>query len=211
MNFSDIRSEDYCIRMSSDIPEYLIELEKETHLVTTMPQMISGRLQGRFLSFISRMVNPQNILELGTFTGYSALCLAEGLKENGQITTVEIDREFQVLIEKYFKKSPFYDRISIVFGDAKNFISDLSAKFDLIYIDAYKQDYIFYYEHSVRLLRKGGVIITDNVLWSGKVIFELEDKTAGAINDFNWHVKNDSRTEKIMIPFRDGISLIMKK
>lgn len=211
MNFSDIRTEDYCIRMSSDIPEYLIELEKETHLVTTMPQMISGRLQGRLLSFISRMVNPHNILELGTFTGYSALCLAEGLKQNGQITTIEIDREFQMITEKYFKKSLFYDRIKIIFGDAKNLISNLSDQFDLIYIDAYKQDYIFYYEQSMRLLRKGGVIITDNVLWSGKVICEPEDKTAVAINDFNLHVKNDYRTEKIMIPFRDGISLIMKK
>lgn len=211
MNFSDIRTEDYCIRMSSDIPEYLTELEKETHLMTTMPQMISGRLQGRLLSFISRMVNPHYILELGTFTGYSALCLAEGLKKNGQITTIEIDREFEVIIEKYFKKSPFYDSIKIIFGDAKNLISDLSGQFDLIYIDAYKQDYIFYYEQSIRLLRKGGVIITDNVLWSGKVIFELEDKNAAAINDFNLHVKNDFRTEKIMIPFRDGVSLIMKK
>lgn len=211
MNFSEIRTEDYCIRMSSEIPDYLIELEKETNLLTTMPQMISGRLQGRLLSFISKMLNPQNILELGTFTGYSALCLAEGLKENGRLITIEIETEFRVLIEKYFRKSPYYDKIRIDFGDARTIIPDLDSQFDLVFIDAYKQDYVFYYEQSLKLLRKGGIIITDNVLWSGKVIYELEDKTASALNEFNLYVKNDFRTEKIMLPFRDGISLILKK
>ena len=211
MNFSDIRTEDYCIRMSSEIPDYLIELERETNLLTTMPQMISGRLQGRLLSFISRMIHPQNILELGTFTGYSALCLAEGLEENGRLITVEIETEFQGLIEKFLNKSPFYNKIQVNFGDARKIIAELTCQFDLVFIDAYKLDYVFYYEQALKLLKKGGIIITDNVLWSGKVIYELDDKTASALNEFNLYVKNDFRTEKIMLPFRDGITLIMKK
>ena len=211
MKFADIKIEDYCIKMSSQVPEYLIKLEKETNLITTMPQMLSGRLQGRLLSFISRMVRPQNILEFGTFTGYSALCLAEGLVENGTLLTIELETEFRNVIEKNLKMSPFYDKIKVIYGDAKIIAGDLTGLFDLVYIDAHKPDYIYYYEKSLRLLRRGGIIITDNVLWSGKVIFEKEDKTAESINEFNNHVKNDVRTEKIMIPVRDGITLIMKK
>lgn len=197
--------------MSSDIPDYLLELEKETNLSTTMPQMLSGRLQGRILSFISRLNNPGKILELGTFTGYSALCLAEGLVENGRLITVEQDREFDKIIKKYIDKSPYKENIEVVYGDALEFMKTLNETFDIIFVDAYKLDYILYYEQAVRLLRKGGLIITDNVLWSGKVIFEIDDKTALALNEFNKHVKGDKRVERVMIPVRDGISLIMKK
>lgn len=211
MIFNDLKIEDYCIQMSSDIPDYLLELEKETNLSTTMPQMLSGRLQGRILSFISRLNNPGKILELGTFTGYSALCLAEGLVENGRLITVELDREFDRIIKKYIDKSLYKENIEVVYGDALEFMKTLNEAFDIIFIDAYKQDYILYYEQAVRLLRKGGLIITDNVLWSGKVIFEIDDKTALALNEFNKHVKGDKRVEKIMIPVRDGITLIMKK
>jgi predicted O-methyltransferase YrrM len=168
-------------------------------------------LQGRILSFISRLNNPGKILELGTFTGYSALCLAEGLVENGRLITVEQDREFDKIIKKYIDKSPYKENIEVVYGDALEFMKTLNETFDIIFVDAYKLDYILYYEQAVRLLRKGGLIITDNVLWSGKVIFEIDDKTALALNEFNKHVKGDKRVERVMIPVRDGISLIMKK
>ncbi len=197
--------------MSSPIPDYLIELEKETNLITTMPQMLSGRLQGRLLSFISKFLQPTRILEIGTFTGYSALCLAEGLKESGHLITIEIDPQYENIINKYFRISTFHDKLELKIGDALQIIGGLNTEFDLIFIDAYKLDYLKYYEIAINKLRKGGLIIADNVLWSGKVIFELEDKTAKALDEFNSYVKNDKRVEKIMIPIRDGITLIRKK
>ncbi|MGE5356520.1 MAG: O-methyltransferase [Deltaproteobacteria bacterium] len=211
MIFSDIKIEDYCVFMSSEIPQYLLELERETNLSTTMPQMLSGRLQGRFLSLISRMVKPDTILELGTFTGYSALCLAEGMKKDGKLISIELDEEFKPLIDKYISLSPFAENIKIIYGDALDLMSNLDIGFDLVFIDAYKQDYISYYEKSLLLLNDNGIIITDNVLWSGQVINEPYDKTAWALNEFNEYVRNDSRTEQIMLPVRDGISLIVKK
>ena len=207
----DRKIEDYCNNMSSPVPDYLIELERETNLVTTMPQMLSGRLQGRFLSLISKMLNPQSILEIGTFTGYSALCMAEGLSENGNLVSIELDIELKSTISKYIAKSPFTGRIIVLYGDAKEILPGLNNPVDLVFIDAHKPDYILYYEEALRLLRHGGVILTDNVLWSGKVIYEPEDSTALALHQFNEHVKRDERTEKIMLPFRDGISLIRKK
>lgn len=197
--------------MSSPIPDYLIELEKETNLITTMPQMLSGRLQGRLLSFISKFLQPTRILEIGTFTGYSALCFAEGLKESGHLITIEIDPQYENIINKYFRISTFHDKLELKIGDALQIIGELNTEFDLIFIDAYKLDYLKYYEIAINKLRKGGLIIADNVLWSGKVIFELEDKTAKALDEFNSYVKNDKRVEKIMIPIRDGITLIRKK
>lgn len=197
--------------MSSSLPDYLIELEKETNLITTMPQMLSGRLQGRFLSFISKFMHPSSILEIGTFTGYSALCLAEGLNEKGRLLTIEIDPEYEHIIKKYFRISPFYNKLELQIGDAMQVIDGMNTEFDLIFIDAYKLDYLKYYKIVINLLRNRGMIIVDNVLWSGKVIYELEDKTAKALDEFNNYVKNDHRVEKIMIPIRDGITLIRKK
>lgn len=211
LNFIELKTEDYCIGMSSPIPDYLIELEKETNLITTMPQMLSGRLQGRLLSFISKFLQPTRILEIGTFTGYSALCLAEGLDESGHLITIEIDPQYENIINKYFRISTFHDKLELKIGDALQIIGGLNTEFDLIFIDAYKLDYLKYYEIAINKLRKGGLIIADNVLWSGKVIFELEDKTAKALDEFNSYVKNDKRVEKIMIPIRDGITLIRKK
>jgi caffeoyl-CoA O-methyltransferase len=210
-NFIELKTEEYCIGMSSSIPDYLIELEKETNLITTMPQMLSGRLQGRFLSFISKWLQPSRILEIGTFTGYSSLCLAEGLDESGRLLTIEVDPEFEHIIKKYFSISPFHNKLELQIGDAIQIIVGLNTEFDLIFIDAYKLHYLKYYEIAINLLRTGGMIIADNVLWSGKVINELEDKTAEALDEFNNYVKNDQRVEKIMIPIRDGITLIRKK
>jgi predicted O-methyltransferase YrrM len=211
-NFIENKTEDYCIGMSTSIPDYLIKLEKETNLITTMPQMLSGPLQGRLLSFISKFLQPSNILEIGTFTGYSALCLAEGLEDSGRLLTIEIDPKYEHVIRKYFGLSPFYNNLELQIGDAMQIIVGLNTKFDLIFIDAYKLDYLKYYKIAVNnLIRKGGIIIADNVLWSRKVIYDKVDKTAKALDEFNSFVKNDVRVEKIMLPIRDGITLIRKK
>ena len=208
MKFADIKVEGYCIKNSFEIPDYLLELEKETNLTKLMPQMLSGRLQGRVLSFISSLVNPKRILEIGTFTGYSALCLAEGLSENGKLITIEYDNELKEIITKYIKKSGFDKNIELIIDDAKTALDNLSGGIDLVFLDAFKDDYLLYYEKIIPKMNRGGIILADNVLWSGKVINDLNDKTAKAINEFNEYVQKDTRTENIMLPIRDGLSII---
>ena len=173
-----------------------------------MPQMLSGRLQGRVLSFLSRIVNPKKILEIGTFTGYSALCLAEGLPANGKLITIEYNNELKEIITRYIKKSPFNKNIELIIDDAKMALDNLSGNIDLVFLDASKEDYLLYYKKIIPKLNKGGIIVADNVLWSGKVINDINDKTAKAINEFNEYVQNDIRTENIMLPIRDGLSII---
>ena len=211
MNFIDIKLEEYSIENSSEIPEYLLELERETNLTQLMPQMISGRLQGRLLSLLSKIINPKNILEIGTFTGYSALCLAEGLQKQGKLTTIEYDKELKDIVKKYISKSPYENQIEAIFGDALTVVPELNQTFDLVFIDAHKPDYLNYYNMLIPKMNSKGIIIADNVLWSGKVINQLTDKTAKAIDDFNKFVKNDDRVENIILPVRDGISLIRIK
>ncbi len=211
MNFKNIKIEEYILSNSMDIPDYLIELERETNLTTLMPQMLSGRLQGRLLAFLSKMINPENILEIGTFTGYSALCLAEGLAENGKLITIEYDPELKNIIEKYIEKSGMQNRIEVIFNDAIHIIDKLEKAFDLVFLDAYKEDYINYYQKIIPKLNPGGIIIADNVLWSGKVITDQSDKTTKAIIEFNKFVNADPNTENVILPIRDGLSLIRKK
>jgi len=210
MNFINIKLEEYSIDNSANIPEFLLELERETNLTQLMPQMISGRLQGRLLSFLSKIISPKNILEIGTFTGYSALCLAEGLQQNGKLITIEYDEKLKEIIDKYVNKSGYKGKIKLIIGDALSVIPSLNENFDLVFVDAHKPDYLNYYEMLLPKINSGGIIIVDNVLWSGKVINELTDKTAKAIDDFNKFVKNDERTENLILPIRDGISLIRK-
>ena len=210
MNFINIKLEEYSIDNSANIPEFLLELERETNLTQLMPQMISGRLQGRLLSFLSKIIRPKNILEIGTFTGYSALCLAEGLQQNGKLITIEYDEKLKEIIDKYVNKSGYKEKIKLIIGDALSVIPSLNENFDLVFVDAHKPDYLNYYEMIMPKINSGGIIIVDNVLWSGKVINELTDKTAKAIDGFNKFVKNDERTENLILPIRDGISLIRK-
>ncbi len=211
MKFIDIKIQNYCVSNSTDVPDYLIELERETNLTKLTPQMLSGRLQGRLLSMLSKIVNPEKILEVGTFTGYSALCLAEGLKENGQLVTIENKPEHKEIIDKYFDKSGYKDKIKLIIDDAKKVLVNLDTRFDLVFLDAHKEDYRFYYDNVLPHVNSGGIIIVDNVLWSGKVINELDDRTALSIHQFNNYVAKDDRTENIMIPIRDGINIIRKK
>lgn len=205
------KSEDYCTLNSSAAPEYLLELDRETHIKTVNPRMMSGQLQGRLLSMISQMLQPKRILEIGTFTAYSALSLAEGLQDGGQLDTIEVNQELKSLIHKYIRKSPYRSMINTYFGDALELIDRLSGPYNLVFIDAGKEHYIDYYEKVMPKIPPGGIILADNVLWSGKVYDDPQDETARQIHRFNRHVRKDTRTEVLMLPIRDGLSLIRKK
>ena len=201
----------YSENHTSPASELLYQLERETHLKTLAPQMLSGRLQGRFLSFISKMMRPQAILEIGTFTGYAALCLAEGLSNNGELHTIEVNPELEYLIRKYIDRSEFKDRIKLHLGDAKDIIPEIPVpEFDLIMVDAGKKDNAYFYEVALKRLRKGGIILVDNVLWDGKVLGKPKDAMTRQIIEFNDFLQQDSRVENVLLPFRDGMFLVRK-
>jgi predicted O-methyltransferase YrrM len=204
------RTEDYCSLNSSHTPKYLLDLERETNIKTVNPRMLSGQLQGRLLSMLSKLIQPKRILEIGTFTGYATLCLAEGLDQDGIIDTIEINREYETIIKKGISNSPYKSKINLHFGNALTLLDQLKETYDLVFIDASKDHYIEYYEKAMTRLRTGGLILADNVLWSGKVILDPEDDTARIIHRFNRHVLADERSEIVMLPLRDGVSLIRK-
>jgi len=200
---------DYCATYSSIQNDLLIELERVSNLRTLAPQMISGHLQGRMLSFISHMVRPALILEVGTFTGYGTLCLAEGLQENGEIYTIEVNQELKYISSDFFKKSIYKDQINAISGDAISIIPTLENSFDLVYIDAGKMNNWDYLNLVLPKLNKGGFIITDNVLWSGKVL-SPSDRVAKQVDQFNKKVKEHPGIENVIIPIRDGMNIIRK-
>lgn len=205
--------ESYILSHSDKEPEYLSSLSRKTWLRQTNPRMVSGHLQGRVLSMISKMLSPDRILELGTFTGYSALCLAEGLSEKGRLDTIEIDDELEEFILENFSNSPFNDKIQLYIGDALQILPTLNEVYDLIFIDANKRNYTEYYELSLLLLKSGGFILADNTLWNGKVIEDThdeKDEQTLEILHFNQFVAQDNRVEKIILPLRDGLTLIRK-
>lgn len=193
-------------------PWLLAELNKETHQKTLFPRMISGNYQGRLLSFLSKLVQPKYILEVGTYTGYASLCLAEGLQKDGKVITIEVDPELQIYSQKYFDLSELGHLVEQKIGDALDIIPSLDIEFDLIFLDADKMKYVDYYEVLLPKLRKGGLLITDNVLWSGQVVDKkFDDKTTNALREFNDYVASDERVDKIILPVRDGLFLIRKK
>jgi len=203
--------EKYIEDNTSKESEVLYSLDRETNLRTTMPRMLSGKVQGKFLEMISKMINPEKILEIGTFTGYSAICLAKGLKPLGSIYTIESNKELENIIRKYIKKSGMSNKINLIMGDALTEIPMLNTKFDLVFIDANKEQYIEYYSLAKEKLRSGGFIIIDNVLWGGKVLnSKIPDKETLTIQAFNNHVMHDNDVEQVMIPLRDGLLLIRK-
>lgn len=204
--------EQYIINHITPEEDYLQELDRETNLRVLGSRMLSGHLQGQILSMISAMIKPRCILEIGTFTGYSALCLAKGLAEGGKLHTIEIDDELESIAQKYFLKSGMAERIVPHIGDARTIIPSLEESFDLVFIDADKRDYCDYYHLVFDLIPVGGFLLADNILWSGKVVDPLaagEDQTRGILA-FNEMVQNDSRVQNVILPIRDGILLVQK-
>ena len=205
--------EEYILAHISPEGEMLRRLNRETHLYHLRPRMCSGHLQGRLLKMFVRMIAPKAILELGTFTGYSALCLAEGIATDGVVHTIEIDDELEDFIRAHFDASEYGSRIVLHIGDAEQIIPTLDTRFDLVFIDANKRDYVAYYEMAMQVLNPGGFIIADNTLWDGKVVTcteKIDAQTAGILA-FNDYVAADDRVEVVIIPLRDGLTIIHKK
>lgn len=213
MDFLDKQIQKYAEAHTSAEIEILRELNRETYLKVLRPRMLSGHLQGRILSMFSTMLQPSTILEIGTYTGYSAICLAEGLKENGQLITIDVNEELEDFARKYFDKSGYGDRIQAIIGDALEVIPTLDYQWDLVFIDADKVNYAHYYNLVMDKVRKGGYIIADNVLWSGKVVEEIDgnDKDTPALIEFNKKVHEDNRVENLLLPVRDGLMILRKK
>lgn len=210
MNFIPDALEQYVHDFSSQEDVILRELSRETFLKVQMPQMLSGNLQGQFLEMISQMLKPKRILEIGTFTGYSAICMAKGLTENGILFTIDVNEELQPLCEKYFIQSGLQQKIKHLIGDAQKMIPDLNETFDLVFIDADKQNYSNYYDLVFDKVRTGGFIVADNVLWSGKVAEAKKDKDTLAIHQYNEKVKTDKRVKNFILPLRDGLNIAQK-
>ncbi len=210
MDLVEKKLSEYCSQMSKPESDLLKDLTRQTHLRTILPNMLSGHLQGAFLSMISRMVNPERILEIGTFTGYASLCLAEGLSENGILHTIEANEELEPFIREYFSKSDYCEQIELHIGDAKQIITMLDDAFDLVFIDAAKLEYAAYYDLVFEKLKIGGYIVADNVLWSGKILNEKHDKETAAIHAFNEKVLRDERVDNYILPLRDGLNIIHK-
>ncbi len=204
--------EDYILEHIDDEPDYLAKINRNTWVKQINPRMLSGHLQGRILSMLAKMIQPKNVLEIGTFTGYSAICLAEGLVEGGSVDTIEIDDELEDFILENFGISPFEEQINLHIGDAKTIIPTLDKVYDLVFLDADKYHYSDYFELILPKLRQGGFIIADNTMWNGKVVEELKhnDKQTEEILHFNEKVKEDKRVEKVILPVRDGLTLIRK-
>ncbi|KGK29561.1 MULTISPECIES: O-methyltransferase [Cellulophaga] len=209
MHFLSPLLENYITDHSQSEPKVLQELTKETHLKVIQPRMITGHFQGRALSLLSKIINPKTILEIGTYTGYSAICLAEGLQKNGTLHTIDVNEELVEMQRTYFDKSGFGSQIIQHTGDALKLIPDMDETFDLIFIDAEKASYDHYFETVLKKTRPGSVILSDNVLWSGKVVEPLQpkDKVTKILLDYNKKLKEDPRVETVLLPIRDGLTL----
>jgi predicted O-methyltransferase YrrM len=213
MEFIDEKLDDYVCKHTSEEDDLLKELNRQTHLKVLQPRMLSGHFQGRFLSMISKMIQPTSILEIGTYTGYSALCLAEGLKSEGKLLTIDKNPELEDFVRNFFEKSAYSENIEFVIADAMKYIPTIKQSFDLVFIDADKGNYLNYYKLVIDMIPSGGYLLADNVLWSGKVIDDksVNDKDTKAIMEFNLYVMNDIRIENILLPIRDGLLLMRKK
>ena len=209
MHFISQDLEDYIEQHSEKEPELLAALNKETYQKILLPRMLSGHFQGRVLSMLSKLIRPVNILEIGTYTGYSALCLCEGMQENGQLHTIDIKEELVDFQRKHFDKSPWGNQIVQYLGEAVDIIPNLDLKFDLVFIDADKENYLNYFEMILPKMNKGGIILSDNVLWSGKVLEPIHpnDISTKILVEYNQLLKNDPRVETVLLPIRDGLTV----
>lgn len=212
MHFIPEALDDYVVAHSENEPELLQQLNRETYQKILQPRMLSGHYQGRLLSMISKLIHPKNILEIGTYTGYSALCLAEGMQVDGVLDTMDINEELVDFQRKYFDKSEYGHQIIQHLGDATELIPKLSKTYDLVFIDADKENYPNYFKVVMTCLNKGGVILSDNVLWSGKVLEDLkpDDVSTKALLEYNTLLKEDARVETVVLPIRDGLTISRK-
>jgi caffeoyl-CoA O-methyltransferase len=213
MEFINEEIEAYALAHSQEETALLKKVNRETHAKVLQPRMLSGHMQGNFLSMMSKMMRPKMILEIGTYTGYSALCLVQGLQENGKLHTIDINEELEQTVKNYFTEAGLNERISYHIGNAITIIPTLKEKFDLVFIDADKKNYSNYYDLVFDHVPSGGFIVADNVLWSGKVLDPVSkmDADTKAIDEFNKKVHADSRVEHMILPLRDGLMIVRKK
>ena len=212
MNFLNRDLDDYVVAHSENEPELLYELNRQTHIKILQPRMLSGHFQGRVLSMLAHMIQPKNILEIGTYTGYSAICFAEGLQDGGKITTIDINYELEDMVRDYIDKAGLENTIDFKVGNAMEIIPTVNEEFDLVFIDADKGNYVNYYKLVFDKVRKGGYIIADNVLWSGKVLEDYEslDVDTRVLMDYNDMVQKDDRVQNVLFPVRDGLNIARK-
>ncbi len=212
MHFLPEKIEDYVVKHSEEEPKLLQELARETYQKVLQPIMLSGAYQGRLLSLFSKLVQPNTILEIGTFTGYATLCLAEGLQKKGTIHTIDNNEELVDIQKKYFDKSPYTKQIQTYLGNALDILPTLKTTFDLVFIDADKENYYNYFNAIINSVTTGGIIISDNVLWHGKVVETAKEKdaTTKALQKFNTLIKEDTRVKTLMLPVRDGLTICRK-
>lgn len=211
MEFIDINLQRYSEDHTSPETDLLRKINRDTHSLIMKPRMLSGHMQGRLLSMISKMIRPKTILEIGTYTGYSALCLAEGLPADGKLITLDVNEELENRVRGYFNQSAYSNKIDFRIGNALKIIPTLTDSLDLVFIDADKENYATYFDLVIDKVAPGGFLLADNVLWSGKVLDSRPDKDTRAVLAFNDKVHNDPRVENVLLPVRDGITLIRKK
>ncbi len=211
MNFLSEELERYIEAHTGAETDLLKKINRDTQANVLMPRMLSGQVQGRFLSMASKMIRPKNILEIGTYTGYSAICLAEGLQADGKLITLDINEELEIRVRNYFEESGLTNQIDYRIGDARKMIPALTETFDLVFIDADKENYSLYFDLVIDKVSLGGIILADNVMWSGKVVAPNPDKDTKAILDFNMKIQNDNRVENILLPLRDGMMMMYRR
>lgn len=209
MHFISEELEQYVENHSQKEPELLTKLNRETHQKILQPRMLSGHFQGRVLSMLSKLIRPKHVLEIGTYTGYAALCLCEGLQKNGSLDTIDINEELAWIQKKYFDLSAWKTQINQHIGDAMELIPTLEKKYDLVFIDADKENYVHYFDLIVPKMNSGGIILSDNVLWSGKVLEtpDPKDLSTNILLEYNKKINTDPRVETVLLPIRDGLTV----
>jgi predicted O-methyltransferase YrrM len=211
MNLLDDVLNNYIEQHSTPLSDVLQNLYRDTHLRTLSPMMVSGHQQGILIQFLSKMIQPEKVLEIGTFTGFSTICWAEGLSKNGTIDTLELNDEYKWFHQKYFNESGFAEKIKVHYGNAREIIPQLNSDYNVVFIDADKPAYSAYFDLVIDKVKSGGWIIADNVLWKGKVLEQNKDKTTEIIDAFNKKVSNDNRVESLILSIRDGLNIMRKK
>jgi predicted O-methyltransferase YrrM len=213
MDFLDPAIEQYALTHTQPEPEILAQLNRETWLKVLQPRMLSGHMQGRFLSLMSHLIKPKRILEIGTYTGYSAICMAEGLAQDGKLHTIDINEELETMVQQYIEKAGLNAKIEMHVGNAMEIIPELNETWDMVFIDADKENYLNYFNLIIDKVRAGGLIIADNVLWSGKIlqVAAPNDEETKALQTFNEAVSADNRVESQLLPIRDGLMFLRKK